>query len=66
MTSVKKGDDLCQFFEKCVTYNPFNLALTDEANETNNTMLMLLIGIKIAAIMGDRFADEANDSPIIL
>ena len=47
-------------------YKPFILAVIDDIKVTSKTMLMLLAGINIAAIIGESAARTANDKPTTL
>ena len=46
--------------------SPLLRAIKDEQRLTNITMLILLAGISMAAIMGERMPCTANDKPAIL
>jgi len=50
VTDIKKKYD----FDQLLFYNPFNRALTEDNEVTSNTILILLAGIRIAAIIGDK------------
>lgn len=62
MRKVKHRTD----FRHSLFYRPFRLAISEVSMLTNSTILILLAGIKIAAIMGDSFACTAKDIPTIL
>ena len=59
MTIIKKGYDIYQFY----FYKPLYRATAEDNAVTRNTMLMLLAGINIAAITGDKNPCTAKERP---